>query len=186
MKKNTLQSLPSLIFLCVFINISSQSKTNKKSITWKKDFKLSKADFKGKVDVNSTNVAQTGANIIIVPFAKKSGKYLYRVYAKFYKYKSWINTDSKIVLNHEQIHFDITELYARKMRKEIHKIKLSKKEVEEFDYRRIHKKFFKEFIAYQRKYDKETDFSRKFSVQKKWETSVKKQLSELKQFTLKN
>ena len=184
MKKPSLQTIFSLILLSVFINISSQSKTSKKSITWKKDFKLSKQDFKGEVDTNSMNAAQTGANIIIVPYAKKSGKYLYRVFAKFYKYKSWINTDSKIILNHEQLHFDIAELYARKMRREIHKIRLSKKEVEEFDYRRIHKKFFKEYIAFQRKYDLETDFSRKLSIQKKWETSVNKQLSELEKFTL--
>lgn len=175
----------SVLILFIILFFSLRIHSQKKSITWKKEYKLTRQDFKGKIDHNSSNAAQTGANIIIVPYAKKSGKYLYEVYAKFYFYKSWINTNSKIVLNHEQIHFDIAELFARKMRKEILKIKVLKKEIEEFDYRRIHKKFFKEFIEYQRKYDLETNYSRSHSIQKKWEISVTQQLIDLDEFALK-
>ena len=185
MKKFSLKFLCTLLFTLAFLNISGQNKILKKSIVWKKDYKLSRKDFKGKFDKKSKIIAQTGVNIIIVPFAKKSGKYLYEVYAKFYYYKSWINSNSNILLNHEQLHFDIAELYARKMRKEIQKVKLTKNKVEEFDYRRIYKKYFKEFLNYQKKYDAETDFSRTHSSQKKWETTVSKQLFELEKYALK-
>ncbi|APZ46372.1 hypothetical protein BW723_08705 [Polaribacter reichenbachii] len=181
-------SLIKLIFLIVFISVSvntgAQNKSEKKSITWSKNVKVKKLDFKGKIDKNSKNIAQTGANIIIVPYAKKGGKYLYRVLAKFYKYKSWINTNSELILNHEQLHFDIAELYARKMRKEILKTKLSNKKIEESDYRRIHKKLFKEYIQYQKKYDLETDFSRSESLQNKWKKFIAQQLSGLEKFAL--
>lgn len=87
-------------------------------------------------------------------------------------------------MNHEQLHFDIAELYARKMRKEIQKLKLIKGTIAQFDYRRIHKKIFKEYLEYQKKYDTETDFSRTLSKQKNWEISVAKQLQGLEKFAL--
>lgn len=82
MNKLTFKSLLLFIIISIPFNINGQKKVEKKSITWQQDLKLTRNDFKGKIETNSTKIAQTGANIIIVPCAKKRGKHLYRVLAK--------------------------------------------------------------------------------------------------------
>ena len=50
-----------------------------------------------------------------------------KVYAHFYPDKSWVikEQSSEHILNHEQLHFDITELHARKFRKQLSTLKVS-------------------------------------------------------------
>lgn len=56
-------------------------------------------------------------NILPVIYAKAENIYYYNITALFSRYDSWMIVKSKDILEHEQIHFDIFELYARKMRR---------------------------------------------------------------------
>jgi hypothetical protein len=56
-------------------------------------------------------------NILPVIYAKAENVYYYNITALFSRYDSWMIVKSRDILEHEQIHFDIFELYARKMRK---------------------------------------------------------------------
>ncbi|PNW29050.1 DUF922 domain-containing protein [Formosa algae] len=153
-------------------------------IIWTANRKLKRTDFLGKATAEATGKALTGANIIIIPSAYKNGKYAYRVMAKFYKHLSWISTDSSAIIDHEQLHFDIAELFARKMRKEIHLIKRNIGQVSESDYRRIHKTVFQDYINYQRLYDAETKHSTLEDVQEKWNILIAEKLESLEDYTL--
>lgn len=71
-------------------------------------------------DVFSITVDSPAASVInILPiiYARSENVYYYNITALFSRYDSWMIVKSKDILEHEQIHFDIFELYARKMRK---------------------------------------------------------------------
>ncbi len=81
--------------------------------------------------------------------------------------------NSKELLTHEKYHFKITELFARKARKQIKNLDLvSKKKVVE-----IIKQIKTQERAYQQKYDYDTYHSYIFSEQKKYEQKIDSLLS---------
>ncbi|QDO94570.1 DUF922 domain-containing protein [Formosa sediminum] len=153
-------------------------------IIWTANRKLKTSDFLGKTKSKASGKALTGANIIIIPYTYNNGKYQYQVLAKFYKKLSWINTDSNYILDHEQLHFDIAELFARKMRQEIHLVKQRSGTVLETDYRRIHKTLFQDYINFQKLYDTETKHSTIKDAQQKWNVLIAKKLESLNAYTL--
>ena len=162
----------------------SQKSESRTSIIWTKERKLSKSDFKALINPRSNVVAETAVNIIIQPYTLKKGKYHYRVLAIFYKNKSWLNSYSSDVLKHEQLHFDIAELYAREMRKKIHDTQLSNGKVLESDYRKIHKQLIREYENFQKEYDSQTKHSTNKTPQKNWETIIANRLSNLEKYRL--
>ena len=159
-------------------------KETNEAIIWTKDRPLKLTDFQAKVDSTTSKKAITGANIIIVPYAFKNGTYKYHVLAKFHKDISWINTKSEYILQHEQIHFDIAELYARKMRRDIAKVKKASGQVLQSDYRRIHKSLFHSYYYFQKQYDNQTHHSTDHEEQVRWNAIIAEELKKLEQFDL--
>ena len=87
---------------------------------------LSWSDFQGVVDPNTFGRAKTSYKIDIIPENVKvdeqdriQGFEALTVDARFYKKQSWttVPINDTIVLGHEQIHFHIAEIFARKIRK---------------------------------------------------------------------
>ena len=171
-------------YVC-FSKINNTKVETENYIIWTIDRKLIWKDFKSKEKIKRIGVAQTGANIEIKPFKNKFKKYDYKVLSTFYKNKSWTQTESVDVLEHEQLHFDIAELFARKMRKEIAFVKLNNKVIRENDYRRIHQLLFKKYLIFQNKYDKETMYSKNTKIQKEWIDRIAIELQLLKNYNLK-
>lgn len=100
---------------------------DKDTILWSSKKKLTWQDFKGIPDtLNSIMLAGTCSDI---NFEYKSSNNLvtdYKVECTFIKSKSWTITDDAQILAHEQLHFDISELYARKIRKAFDSLKIKK------------------------------------------------------------
>lgn len=72
-------------------------------------------------------------------------------------------------MGHEQLHFEIVELFARKFRKVILETKF-KRNGKKFqnEFLQIYNRIDKEKDAYQSLYDQETNFSRNELKQKEW------------------
>lgn len=88
------------------------------------------------------------------------------------------HTNSEDLLVHEKYHFKITELFARRARKEIKDLEYaSKKKIN-----KILKRIKSEERIYQKKYDYDTYHSYIFSEQKKYERSIDSLLSLLKDY----
>ena len=85
------------------------------------------------------------------------------------------------ILQHEQGHFDITELFARKLAKELKEYKFNPRKYQD-DVSKIYKKLMDEKEEYQNKYDKETDFSRNKEQQAEWLEKIKDELDELDEY----
>jgi predicted secreted Zn-dependent protease len=75
-----------------------------------------------------------------------------------------------MTLLHEQLHFDISEVFARKMAQEMSETKFTKNIKQEV--RVLYKRILKELDAFQRRYDSETDFSRNIEKQKLWQKQI--------------
>lgn len=90
-----------------------------------------------------------------------------------WKRKEWINES---VLMHEQKHFDIVELYARRMRKDLALLKCSSMAVLNETADSLYKLYDKEMDRYQDQYDEETDGSMNGDKQREWNRKIPDEL----------
>lgn len=159
---------------------------NEPVMSWNANYKLTWNDFKAKPKYTTSAVATTASGITFGFSIKESDarviSFTTEVHAHFYPEQSWYKPERADghVLRHEQLHFDITELHARKFRKRISLLKTTNDVAKRL--RAIHKNINKELAAFQNQYDAETDFSRSFEVQHQWETRVAKELKKLDYF----
>jgi hypothetical protein len=178
------------ILIPIFIlKVSAQSNEIDNSILpWHSSRDLNWSDFQGEVDPNTFGSAMTSHKIEVLPtnvmvdendniqdYEKMT------VQAQFYKNKSWTTTKSDLILIHEQLHFDIAELFARKIRKRFTVFKLNN--VTTFSaYLNCYNLFWKECRKMQRQYDSETSHGQNESVNEAWVRRVRTKLGSLSSF----
>lgn len=108
------------------------------------------------------------------------------VQAYFMKSKSWRHPEkcTDVLLAHEQLHFDIAELYARKLRKRLTE-ELEYGSQQEVNARvlQIVDEVEREREATQDLYDAESDHSRDEEGQAKWVEKIALELQELEDYT---
>lgn len=103
----------------------------------------------------------------------------------FRKRTSWVNdTSSEELLEHERIHFDIGELYARKMRKQLHCLSAEHHTLK--DVYTLLDSLFKEGSRYQDQYDRETFYGRSSSIQIHWRNRIDAELRQLEEFSFED
>lgn len=167
----------------------AQKRTN--IIVWEEGRQLKEADFKAvkgpaKLDRKG---ALTTYKIEILPKEvavdeqdRILGYHRMTVVAFFYKNKSWLGSKKDPhLLAHEQLHFDIAELFARKIRKAFKKLKIQK--IKTFNaYQTTYNKLWQECRAYQKRYDSETLNGTDYKVNKQWESDVQKALLDYQRY----
>ena len=114
-----------LTFYSAFQTFGQDIQTNK---LWSSDNKLSWIDFQDTPDKTSTMSASSNCNIQYY-FDIIDDTILFEVKAYFDKSKSWKkeNEIDSYLLEHEQGHFDICELFARKLRSNLMNFKIPKR-----------------------------------------------------------
>lgn len=150
------------------------------AINWEPGLKLEWSDFQSikKVGKNFSIAASTcgfGYNGII-----QGNEVKINVYVRFYCQESWRNPDfgSADVLEHEQLHFDICELYGRKFYKAITELRKEDK-LNEKNILKIYNRLVNEYDEFQDEYDDETNHSTIASAQKQWNASIKNEIDKL-------
>jgi len=116
-----------------------------------------------------------------VEYHLKNNTLTYTITCRFSKTNSWGKHKTEYILQHEQGHFDITELFARKLAKELKEYKFNVRKYQD-DVSKIYKKVMDEKEEYQNKYDKETDFSRNKQRQLEWLEKIQDELDELDEY----
>jgi predicted secreted Zn-dependent protease len=86
------------------------------------------------------------------------------------------------ILAHEQGHFDITEVYARKLNEALSEYKFNPESFKQ-DISDIYQKIVDEKEAAQEAYDDETDHSRHRKIQLEWLDKIHGQLEETEPFS---
>lgn len=112
-----------------------------------------------------------------------NGNIVFSVQAVFQKSKSNIIQNSDYVLKHEQLHFDICELYARKLRKMMLDKDFTKVKNIQNEIQNMYNKVNNEFVRYEEKYDNDTNHGENPAKQKVWEDDVAGQMKDLDQYS---
>lgn len=165
------------LLLFGFLIIGSSNTSSPTTIMWDAERKLSWDDFQGKPDYNFDDVSALTSSGIIHYKGCEDGKIIYKVQAYFEKNYSWVKPEAYTNhhLAHEQIHFDITELYARKLRKALEQRDFKCGEEERFDA--FVANFLRKWQMAQIKYDNQTHYSMKPAIQNEWKYLVAMELS---------
>ena len=124
------QILKNIFFFIGFISLMSFSFVKDDFILWQENKKLKiqdfRADNKDTVKVNRQQFlgAISAIRIEYSSFQRnKNSVPDFSIKTYFDPNESWILLKNDYVLQHEQIHFDLTELYARKMRKSVESLR---------------------------------------------------------------
>jgi hypothetical protein len=169
--------------------VISQTHSDEVSMTWKASSPLTWADFKGTPNVNKSAVALTATGITfgysLATIDKKIVDYTADVKAHFYPNKSWCLKEKvdPYILKHEQLHFNITELYARLFRKKLKGLRVNQKISHQLDD--LHRSINQAVDETQKRYDAETKHSINIEAQKAWEDSITEALKNLEEFSSK-
>lgn len=167
-------------FLCLGPSATEET------ISWNESRKLTWTDFRDAPNRNSGAVALTASGITFGFSIQRSGgrptSFNTTVESLFYPDKSWYLTDraSTYILGHEQLHFDITELHARKFRQQISQLKVSSSIRAELN--RLHNAINRASAEMQNKYDRESNHSIVKEAQVKWQKYITIELKKLNQF----
>lgn len=165
--------------------IYSQNESVNDSVFWSEDAKLKWSDFKGAVPFGDLGIKKAASSLEIV--AEGVEFYLdsipvFKIEAIFIKTESWTILKTEDLLKHEQGHFDITEIYARKLRKIY--CELNKKKVADFNiYGQAFEKINSELHETHKFYDKEVYFIPENQI--KWSEKISNELTELEEYKLK-
>ena len=157
---------------------------HEKEIEWTSDRKLTWEDFKGKPKPisNTNSAAQTycgfGFETNRVTMFKKT-----KIFTKniFNCNLSWVRPDQKNrqdLLEHEQGHFDLCEVYTRQLRKKLEEKKLTVFNLSG-DANIIFKELYALYLDRQELYEKETSYGIDTKRQTEWTNKISRELSEL-------
>ena len=146
---------------------------------WKGSSCINWSDFRGKINEKSPFDAQVYTGIqYSLSYSIVDGKTNvdFEVYSFFSPEKSWSKKEKQSVhlLQHEQLHFDISELYARKIREALLSFQFQGNPEEDFE--QIFQKYNAERKLLQQEYDQATNHSKDHSAQKKWNVMIAKEL----------
>ena len=151
---------------------------------WSATNKLTWSDFRGSVPKDMLKSIRRAVcpSQISVESISHNAAFQVRVKVIFLKNEAWTkDTASMYVLAHEQLHFDITELQARKIRKSVSELK--EKEITDFTKYQVYiQKFVSENDKLQEEYDKQTNHGGFEDHQQVWREKISKELIALKMF----
>lgn len=149
-------------------------------IDWSATRKLTWNDFLGRPDHSNNNAALTSSNINF-SFGYGSAGFRYSISCRFDKRKSWVRLRTDYVLAHEQGHFDIAEIYARKLNKALKEYRYREATVSR-DLNILYDRLVKEHHEMQARYDRETNHSRNKTQQALWLKKIASQLKQLQPY----
>jgi hypothetical protein len=168
-----------LLFAYIFLFFSIPQNSTEK-LFWKENEKLSWEDFRGKPIPSASFVASTNTGISFeysYTIKNNDVNVKYSVASFFTPEGSWFIPDkvNLHILKHEQAHFDISELHARMLRKNLAGKKFSKKIKSEIEG--IYKQVEQKRRAMQTKFDAESDHSRNDEKEALWQKYIAQQLA---------
>lgn len=140
-------------------------------IRWSQRSELGFSDFKGEVPSNTPWAALT-SSFIYFTYSTTNGKIsTIKVYASFKKKESWMKTNRDDVLAHEQLHFAITEYFARKLYSDAQQLKQRSGNISPAA-NALFQSINSDCDKVQQDYDDETDHGVNAEAQEKWKKKV--------------
>lgn len=161
---------------------------NEQQVPWGSDQRLEWKDFIAVPNPGNPFSANTSSGISYGWSFKRTGneapEFSYTVLAFFVPEKSWVRKGKEVahLLQHEQLHFDITEIHARKLRKALQTFNAGNEKDIKGTLQKIYSRIESERKNMQELFDLETAHSQNVEAQLKWEQKIQQELEELKEF----
>lgn len=176
-----MQKLPILFILSIFLSfITFGQSAGEELISWNEGEKLTWADYKGQVKPG-TDAAASTATYLGIEYNFNSKGFGYKITCNFSKNKSWGLHKTDYILAHEQGHFDIAEIFARKLNRQMSEYKFNKNTFKD-DLKEIYTSITTEKEKMQNEYDKESNHSINKEKQDEWLKKIEQLLIENKGF----
>ena len=168
-----------LVFFCFATLVSAQEK-----LAWNENRQLAWDVFQSKDIAISSKAAATtfcGISYLLNSSTKKFTTRQVKIETFFVPSKSWAHKDHKtdLVLMHEQSHFDIAELFARRFRKLISDKTMDAKTLQKF-YINV----YDDYRDYQQDYENVTSHGRIWEKQLEYTAKINDEIKKLSEFKI--
>lgn len=156
-------------------------------VIWSNNERLVYDDFKSEQDTtfltyNLPPNAVAATKIKLCFSNNDPGIIEFQVINKLLKNKSWMVSKSGYALNHEQIHFDISEIFSRKIREKLTALtSINEKDIN--TYQTAFSTLLQERINYQQLYDDETHHGILVNKQTLWNSRIREELEALEEYS---
>ena len=143
------------------------------AIDWSPEFRLAWSDFRAEQSRGRGNAVAASTCGFGYEGIVQGDQIRVNVYVRFYCEESWHNNNYRLdeILAHEQLHFDICELYGRILYNNI--VDLRKRgQLTEKNLGKTLKKLRDEYDQVQEKYDRETSHSMNSEKQVEWRQRI--------------
>lgn len=145
-------------------------------IPWSSTRKLTWADYKAAPNPAS-DAAATTTSYLIFSYSVSDNNFTYSIASKFSRTRSWGLHKTAYILSHEQGHFDIAEIYARKFNKKLKEYSFNPRTYVK-DLKKIYQEILDEKDKMQQDYDRETQHSIHREKQAEWLKKIARLLDE--------
>jgi len=170
------------IMFLFYASLHCQNDPSEDKLFWSDSIKLTWSDFKGGVPFGDIGFKKAA---IATEVVAKCIDYtddcvpIFVVKTFCVRNESWVFEKSDIILRHEQGHFDIAEIIARRIRKNFYDLN-KMKECDMEKYSQTFSTFLEELDLTHKLYDKEVTFSEEYTLE--WYKKIDEELNELKDY----
>ena len=168
-----------ILWVCL-LAVPSMAQKRTPLLNWEANKPLKWENFKGRPDASDVvhaAVTYAGIALTIEKYNPAKGTTTFGARAVFDQQQSWVHPTGKDegVLAHEQLHFDITEVYARKLQKKLNSLNLNKKRDKE-QIIELQEFYNQQQLATQARFDKETLHGLHADKEKMWRNKIQQEL----------
>jgi hypothetical protein len=165
------------VALPLFDGLDSQIAKNFK---WSKK-KLSVDDFTGRIDSSSSHDATSSIATEFLVHQPQDGQVEAIVFCEFLPAESWFrNRADLLLLNHEQLHFDIAELVCRKTKFAAARLAIAGASIDSVEL--VAKGVLAKLDSIQNAYDSATNHGQNSKNQSLWNSKIRHELTQLAKF----
>src|SRR5439155_22015253 len=143
-------------------------------VEWSPAKRLTWDDYLAKPS-SSSDAAAITSTALGLEYHVRNNALTYKITCKFSKTRSWGKYKTDYILEHEQGHFDITEIFARKLENALREYDFNPKKFKS-DLDQIYGEIMGKKEELQNQYDVETDYSRNKEKQAEWLKKIQREL----------
>lgn len=179
---------PGFLLLFLMFSFSCMAQEKNEKIKWSEKRDLTWEDFMAEPDLSSSYSANTNSGISYNWSYSTAGGEVqleHEVFSNFYPNRSWVKPDLKddeYLLEHERLHFDISELHARRLRKALSEYEPARNIRQ--DLKQIYNLIDEERRKMQKAFDKETNHSENREAETRWRKFIAAELEKFSEFAL--
>ena len=162
--------------------VVQNSNNEEDRVFWNATQKLTWEDFKGAPNYKEIYSARTFC-VISSKMSRKNDSVVFTIKAAIQKNKSWVKLDQKTIscLEHEQLHFDITELSVRLFRKKLLEYVFNRRTIRT-EFGKLVNEFDLYHLKLQDQYDNETNHRLNIAKQNDWNKKISSELCKAEKY----